>query len=189
MIVGENITSRFPNVISLFNGFIPLIAIQLKGLEVNGASTLIATRVLDIMTLGTDEEDEGATVDRATWQSSSSLESLKIVDSLVDMIRKLEPNIGPKYNKHYIGLAPSGGTARNFVIFRPHKYYVLTEFKIPQNEELTNRLDESGLALVAYSRWGTYGVQVRQADLEDGERSKVLTEFIVAAHDAYIGNS
>ena len=60
MIVGENITSRFPNVISLFNGFIPLIAIQLKGLEVNGASTLIATRVLDIMTLGTDEEDEGA---------------------------------------------------------------------------------------------------------------------------------
>ena len=189
VIVGEDITSRFLNVISLFNGFIPLIAIQLKGVEVNGAFTLIATRVLDIMTLGTDEEDEGATVDRATWQSSSSLESLKTMDSLVDMIRKLEPNIGPKYNKHYIGLAPSGGTARNFVIFRPRKYYVLTEFKIPQNEELTNRLDESGLALVAYhSRLGAYRVQVRQADLEDGERSKVLTTFITEARDAYMGN-
>ena len=190
VIVGEDITSRFLNVISLFNGFIPLIAIQLRGVEVNGAFTLIATRVLDIMPLGTDEEDEGETVDRAAWQRKASLDSLKIMDSLVDMIRKLEPNIGPKYNKHYIGLAPSGGTARNFVIFRPRRFHVLTEFKIPQNEELTNKLDESGLALVAYdSKWGAYRIRVRQTDLEDEERSKVLTEFIIGARDAYVGNS
>ena len=41
VIVAEDITSRFLNVISLFNGFIPLIAIQLKGIEVNGSFALV----------------------------------------------------------------------------------------------------------------------------------------------------
>ena len=64
VIVAEDITSRFLNVISLFNGFIPLIAIQLKGVEVDGAFTLIATKVLDVMPLGTDREEEGEEFDR-----------------------------------------------------------------------------------------------------------------------------
>ena len=40
VIVAEDVTSRFLNVISLFNGSIPLMAIQIKGIEVNGAFTL-----------------------------------------------------------------------------------------------------------------------------------------------------
>ena len=46
VIVAEEITTRFFNVIGLFNGFIPLIAIQLNALEVNGFLTLNSTRVL-----------------------------------------------------------------------------------------------------------------------------------------------
>ena len=37
VIVAEDVTSRFLNVISLLNGQIPLIAIQIKGVEVGGA--------------------------------------------------------------------------------------------------------------------------------------------------------
>ena len=57
VIVAEEITSRFFNVIGLFNGFIPLIAIQLNALEVNGFMTLNSTRVLDIQSLGAEEDD------------------------------------------------------------------------------------------------------------------------------------
>ena len=44
VIAAEDITSRFLNVISLFNRSIPLIAIQLRAVEVGADLTLIATR-------------------------------------------------------------------------------------------------------------------------------------------------
>ena len=54
------------NVINLFNKAIPLIAIEMRALEVASVVTLHATTVLDLMTLGTDEEDEaGQATDRA----------------------------------------------------------------------------------------------------------------------------
>ena len=50
VIVAEDITSRFLNVISLLNRNIPLIAIQMRALEVDGSITLAATKVLDLVT-------------------------------------------------------------------------------------------------------------------------------------------
>jgi len=44
VIVAEDITSRFLNVISLFNGFIPLIAIQLQALQVGPGLTCTLLR-------------------------------------------------------------------------------------------------------------------------------------------------
>ena len=46
VIIAEDITSRFLNVISLFNGFIPLIAIQVKAIKVEDSISLrIYTRL------------------------------------------------------------------------------------------------------------------------------------------------
>ena len=73
VIVAEDVTSRFLNVISLLNGAIPLIAIRLTCAEVNGALTLLATRVVDLTTLGTDDEDAGGSeVNRTWWGEKSS---------------------------------------------------------------------------------------------------------------------
>lgn len=47
VIVAEDITSRFLNVLSLFNGFIPLIAIQVKAVIVEDKISLFFTKVLD----------------------------------------------------------------------------------------------------------------------------------------------
>jgi hypothetical protein len=69
VIVAEDVTSRFLNVISLFNGFIPLIAIQLSALRVGDAVSLVFTTVLDELTLGlVDEEEEAEPTDRAYWE-------------------------------------------------------------------------------------------------------------------------
>src|SRR6266404_9146457 len=43
VLIAEDITSRFLNVISLFNGTIPLIAIQMQALRVAGTLTLVFT--------------------------------------------------------------------------------------------------------------------------------------------------
>jgi hypothetical protein len=52
VLVAEDITSRFLNVISLFNGTIPLIAIQMQALTVSGNILLVFTKVMDEMTRG-----------------------------------------------------------------------------------------------------------------------------------------
>ena len=58
VIVAEDVTSRFLNVIGLFNQAIPLIAIQINAVGVNGAMTIVSTQVLGLTTFGTVEEDD-----------------------------------------------------------------------------------------------------------------------------------
>ena len=186
VIVAEDITSRFLNVISLFNRSIPLIAIQLKGVEVGGAFTLVATRVLDVLRLGTDEEDDGEVIDRAMWERKSSAATITLVDRLVDEIQKIAPGIGPKFNKQYIGLAMPGSVAQNFVSFVPRKANLIVQFRIPQDDELSQRLSESNLNLLAYDKqWGYYRIRVNDADLKDTARRNTISELILAAHEAY----
>lgn len=45
VIIAEDITSRFFNVIGLFNGFIPLMAIKVSAVEVNGSVGLLFTKI------------------------------------------------------------------------------------------------------------------------------------------------
>ena len=183
VIVAEDVTSRFLNVISLLNGAIPLIAIQIKGVEVNGSFTLIATRVVDQTTLGTEEEDAGETIDRASWERKPSKGSLHIMDGLVNLISSVQSGLSPNYNKHHIGLA-SNGVACNFVVFQPRKNYVLTNFKIPQEEDQTTWLDETGLIVVPYdTRYGNYRLRVRQSDLDNHKED--LLHLIRKANDTY----
>lgn len=184
VIVAENITGRFHNVISLLNsnGAIPLIAIQVKGVKVKDEFTLVATRVVDLIRLGTDEEDDaGEPVDKSSWEAKASAESLKIMNSLIDMIGSIQPGVSPRYNKNYIGLEYEG-KARNFVDFEPRKRpYVYAKFKMPQDDELLARLDERGFSGIPYRR-GRYRVQVRQSHIENNKDD--LLDLIRKAHDA-----
>lgn len=184
VIAAEDVTGRFLNVISLLNGAIPLIAIQLRAVELDGAFMLVATRVLDLVTLGTEEEDEGETVDRSYWESRAPNSSMRIVDDLIDMIRKTYPGVEPKYNKIYIGLT-LGGAVKNFVTFitRSKSPWVITRFKIQQNDDTTDKLEKSGLNVMPYdSTYGMYKVRVRQSDLD--ERGDILHKLIREAYES-----
>jgi hypothetical protein len=76
--VAEDITSRFLNVISLFNGFIPLIALQLNAFTIGENVSLVFTKVLDEMRLGLVDEDEEvqAVADRSYWESRATRNTL-----------------------------------------------------------------------------------------------------------------
>lgn len=50
VLVAEDITSRFLNVVQLFNGTIPLIALQMQVLRLGERVTLVFTTVMDEMT-------------------------------------------------------------------------------------------------------------------------------------------
>src|SRR5699024_5193139 len=86
VIVAEDITSRFLNVISLFNGTIPLIAIQMQAFKVGEHFTLVFTKVMDELRRGPvdeDEEAEAAPTDRNYWeQKRATRETLQLTDHL-----------------------------------------------------------------------------------------------------------
>lgn len=132
VIVAADITSRFLNVITLFNKAIPLIAIQLRALNVgNDIITINATTVLDLVHLGTEEEDEpGQPTDRAYWLNRGSQKTLKVVDQILGLINEVAPGTELKYNKYYIGLARDG-IVDNFLVFRPRHEHVTVDFRIP----------------------------------------------------------
>src|SRR5438876_11476167 len=56
VLVAEHVTSRFLNVIGLFNGTIPLIAIQMNALAKGDEVALVFTKVLDELSLGLVDE-------------------------------------------------------------------------------------------------------------------------------------
>jgi hypothetical protein len=72
VLVAEGITSRFLNIISLFNGYIPLIAIQLNAIQIRSLITLVFTLVFD-QRLGyaNEEEEEQEVTDRLYWRSGA----------------------------------------------------------------------------------------------------------------------
>ena len=118
VIVAEEITGRFLNVINLFNQAIPLIAVQMSALQVEGVLTLHATKVLDLALPAPEEEDEpGQETDRAYWVQKSAPTTLKMADQLLEKINDLGPGLSLKYNKYYIGLQRDG-VADNFITFQ-----------------------------------------------------------------------
>ena len=167
VIVAEEITSRFFNIIGLFNGFIPLIAIQLNALEVNGFMTLNSTRVLDVQSLGTEEEDSPAlATDRPYWEQRSTKQVLTVMDGLVELAREINSRLVARYNKHYIGLGIDG-LANNFISFKPRKKHVCLQIKIPASVETDEILENADMPLLEYDkRWRYYRIQVTQSDVD-----------------------
>lgn len=184
VIVAEEITARFLNVINLFNGHIPLIAIQMSALRVGEFVTLVFTKVLDELTLGLVDEDEETqeVTDRSYWENRATPATVAMADELLKIIRTFDPSIELKYNKFYIGLA-KGGEPDNFVIFRAKKNNLRLEVRLPQTEEQTKELEDAGLDLMDYdSRWGRYRVRLSRDELN--AKKATLATVLKAAHDA-----
>jgi len=180
VIVAEEITGRFLNVINLFNQAIPLIAIQMSAIEVDGSVTLHATKVLDVALPALEEEDEpGEETDRSYWQQKSDAQMLGVVDKLLVFVNEFGPAMSLKYNKYSIGLQRDHVTD-NFVTFRPRKKFVRVELRIERSEQLDALIEDSGLTSTTYlTRWKTYRVSVVPSDLDTNQ--EVLRELVRSA--------
>lgn len=140
-------TSRFLNVVSLFNGTIPLIAIQLQAIKVGDNITLVFTTVLDELTRGVVDEDEDAEstpTDRGYWENRATKATVGLADQMLNLLRELDPLLNLKYNKVYTGLEKNG-QPYNVVVFRPKKNALNVELKLPQSDEIDSKIDEAGI--------------------------------------------
>lgn len=184
VLIAEDITSRFLNVISLFNGTIPLVAIQMQALRMSDRVTLVFTKVLDELDRGyidEDEDAESAPTDRAYWEKRGSKATVGLADQLLAEIKSLDPSLELKYNKFYIGLSRNG-EPYNFVTFRPKKNFLTFEPKLPESEELDALIEEAGLDTLEYSkRWGYYRLRLTADDLKS--KAAILKKLIKLAYE------
>jgi hypothetical protein len=167
VIIAEDITSRFLNIISIFNGFIPLIAIQMNAYKVKEDYFLLFTTILDEMSLGLVEEDEIKEVtDRNYWETMrGTKKTVAIADELLNLISKFAPGYELKYNKFYIGLAKDG-QPDNFAIFIPRKSSLNIELRLKQSDEIEKKLEDAGLDLMDYDKkWGRYRIKLSKQDV------------------------
>jgi hypothetical protein len=166
VIVAEEITARFLNVIQLFNGAIPLVALKMTAYRVGDEYALTFVKVLDELAYGLVDEDEplNEPTDRAYWENTrGSKKSLALADELLKVVHEVEPQAALKYNKHYIGLGV-GGQPLNFVTFVPRKAHVIMRFKVPKTSEIDELLEESGIAPLTYdAQWRQYRVRIDAA--------------------------
>jgi len=183
VIIAEDITSRFLNIISLFNGMIPLVAIQMNALKIENNIGLVFTTVLDQMTLGLVEEDEETQeiTDRLYWENKSSKKLVSLADDLLEIAKEQENKLELKYNKFYIGMAIDSQT-NNFFIIRPKKGFIRFEPRLKNTDETTEKLENAGLDVMDYeNRSGRYRIRLKVGEVK--KYQGILTEVIKEAFE------
>ena len=177
VIIAEDITSRFLNVIGLFNGFIPIMAIQVTAIETPEGVGLQFTKILDTVKLGyfDDDEETAEPTDRNYWEKTrGTKKTVALANKILNLAKEFAPSAELSYNKHYIGFWVEG-RAFNFAINRPQKNALRLEIRLPQTEESNHIIAESELDMLDYDkRWGSYRLKLSAEDIAKKEETLSL---------------
>lgn len=183
VIVAEEITGRFFNVISLFNGHIPIIAIKMTAIRQPDGIGLLFHKIFESVTPGAVEEEEEAKeiTDRTYWEvEKGSPDTVKLADQILEYIRGFAADAELSYNKYYIGLW-LGGRAANFARFKVQRSKVVLHIKLPLTEERDRLLGESGITILSYDRRNSeYRLSLTRADVTS--HKDLLIDLLKEAH-------
>lgn len=159
VLVAEQVTARFLNVIALFSGSIPIIAIQLNALRVSNQVVLDFVKVLDQRQLREDDTAEagGAAepdVDRKFWEARVGAALMKVCDRIAQIANEIaDPKLELKYKKGRVALSVPGSFF-NVLALSPKKNFIRIRFRVTDPETWVKRLSDGGV----------------EAELKDGTR-------------------
>ncbi len=184
VIVAEEITNRFFNVIALLNRTIPIIAIQLSAIKYDNKMILNFTRVLDIYEEPEEEETEAAeAADRSYWVDKANERSMAVFDHVIKILGEMgfQPRI--TYNRGHIAI---GTSRKNFAWFHPRKKESYCHFDIRVGEDNVDKvkelLENSDIVYTKKKRLDTFGAQLR---LDDMKKSDAINQLLKFAWHAY----
>jgi len=182
VIVAEDITNRFFNIISILNRAVPIIAIQLNALQIGDQFVLNFTKVLDVaeLLLGEDETAAPTGADRTYWEKRANAASLGVVDKLVGLLPTGKTQ-RVTYNKEHIALGMAGG--RNFAWLHPRKNVSHCHINFRLGEERAQwvqKLEEAGM--VAGPR-GSNEMRMQITQREVGEHEAILRQLLARCEE------
>lgn len=168
VLIAEDITARFLNVVGLFSGSIPIIAIQLNALQVDDRIVLDFVHVLNQTQLRQDDTVDagGDEVDRAYWDARVGKDIMAICDQVFALV-----NDGSKrewranYKKNHIGMT-DGAARRNFIHLAPRKNFVQIRALVQDGKKWLEEFEEAGLDVTIRKR-GDLQVTARPGEVDD----------------------
>lgn len=183
VIIAEDITSRFQNVISLFNGHIPLIAIQIGAYKIDDNNVaLIFTKILDKLEVNDPIDEPVDTVtDRKYWIERGSENTVKLADDLLGMVNQISPDHQLSYKKFYIGLSKNN-RPNNFAVFRPQRDYINLDMRIAESEDIQKKIDDRKIIDIGF-RGGWYRIKLNKEVIQ--KNSDFIKELLTIAHENY----
>ena len=187
VIVAEEITNRFFNVIALFNRAIPIIAIQLNALQLEDKVMLNFTTVLDIFESPEEEGEDAEPTDRDWWERRSNKESLAVADRIVQLAKCGEQSARVTYNRHHIAV---GGQRQNFCWLHPRKAQAHCHFHLrigaDNAQSVTEKLESSGISVAAHKK-GIVRVIITPSEIK--QYQQVIAEVLQLAHKTVGGST
>lgn len=150
VLVAEDITSRFLNIVSLMAGNIPMIAIQLSALKVGDQLILNFVTVLNQTSLRRDDETVviGQEADRAYWDARVGQPIMKIADGLLELVNQSgKRKCILRYLKRHTAISEDGDW-RNLIAVLPKKAYLHFRIRVQEPEAWITKIEEIGLPVV-----------------------------------------
>jgi hypothetical protein len=155
VIVAEEITARYFNVLRLLNRAVPLIAIQLTAIPLSKDEIILhGIKVLDIFEEGEPEDEAaGEQVDRKYWERRASPSALAALDAIIGLVNSDIAPARVTYNKNHIALGTSG---RNFCWLHPPKEASHCHLRVKtdpdKREQQIKAFEETSLYVRAFQR-------------------------------------
>jgi len=184
VIVAEQITSRFFNVLRLLNRAVPLIAVKLSAIKVDDNTvSLHPVTVLDVVEeiADVDVSAQSEQTDRSYWEKKREPTSLAVMDKIVAELSKEDIKLRLTYNKHHIALGSSGN---NFCWFHPRKTagycHIETRVSGESRDAAVAALQENGIDAFPRRTDGiSFGVTMRTLD----EHLPIITHVLKSAEE------
>lgn len=169
VIVAEEITNRFFNVIWLLNRSLPIIAIQLDVLKISDSFLLHFTKILDIYENPEQGEEQPDVIsDRGYWEERSSPAAMTVFDRFISLVRENGINLRLNYRQDGIALAGKWNFAR--LIPRSSGYCLLkVGNRFPQDVllECRSSFEEAGIAVRPLAE-DRFSIQLDNQTIERG---------------------
>jgi predicted transport protein len=165
VIVAEEITSRFFNVISLFNQSIPIIAVKLTALKLGDQYGVIFTKILDYERKGMETDEDSQTTTREDWVKWSATSTMAIADQILAVTKELDSGFEFKYTKSYI-TTKLEGKGRTFIYLVPQKKQLKIWVTLKSDPALDKLCQDAGIDPNFSSFYGGYQFDLRPGDVE-----------------------
>lgn len=183
VIVAEEITSRFFNVIRLLNRAVPLMAIQLSAFRLADEVVLHFARVLDTYEFGAEPDEDESTeqVDRAYWEKKAKPESLAVVESIRSLTPTLKGDPRITFNKFHIAL---GTTGYNFCTFHPRRAashcHMHVKVGADNRQKIIERFEDAGVEAGSHGR---ASIRLRLSVKDIQEHRELISDVIKRAEE------
>ena len=176
VLVAENVTRRFFNVIQLLSHSIPFIAVQANIVETNGQKSLHFSKILDTY----EEPEDGTGIeeinDETTWAKKSSW-TLETAKALLATVGDLFESPVLRYVKNYIAINVNGNNF--FWLYKRSSPKSLLGFRIADEQlvEVSEILDAQNISYV--QKRGRFRFTVDEGAITtNAEMLKKIAEYV-----------